>query len=256
MKHELMLQHDHLNIPCKISEPDSGTIRRVVMGVHGFGGSMDDAIQVAIAEEMELFYAATIRFDFPAHGKNPSSELDLQDCLDTLYAVACYAKERWPEVEDLCIFASGFGAYTTLLSLQDLLELPGRIHLVIQTPSFRMHNTILAMKSISRETFWAMDRITLMAPRPFDVTYRFYEDCAQNMALTPYPIPMLILQGESDSFVQEYDIQQFHRINENSKLVTIPGASHRFLEPGAWDMVLDLTRDWFEYEQVLLSDWS
>jgi diguanylate cyclase (GGDEF)-like protein len=84
MEQELMLQHDHLNIPCKISEPDSGTIRRVVMGVHGFGGSMDDAIQVAIAEEMELFYAATIRFDFPAHGKNPSSELDLQDCLDTL----------------------------------------------------------------------------------------------------------------------------------------------------------------------------
>ena len=29
-----------------------------------------------------------------------------------------------------------------------------------------------------------------------------------------------------------------------------------FLEDGAWDMVLDLTRDWFEFQQVLLADWD
>jgi len=46
------------------------------------------------------------------------------------------------------------------------------------------------------------------------------------------------------------------RLNENAKLVIIPGASHRFLEEGAWDMVLDLTRDWFEFEQVLVTDWE
>ena len=40
-----------------------------------------------------------------------------------------------------------------------------------------------------------------------------------------------------------------------TKLVIIPGASHRFLEEGAWDMVLDLTRDWFEFEQVLVTEW-
>jgi hypothetical protein len=36
--------------------------------------------------------------------------------------------------------------------------------------------------------------------------------------------------------------------------VVIPGASHRFEEPGAWDMVLDLTRDWFSFGQVLLAE--
>ena len=63
-------------------------------------------------------------------------------------------------------------------------------------------------------------------------------------------------KGEEDDFVRMRDIQQFRRINEQSKLVVIPGAGHRFLEEGAWDMVLDLTRDWFEYEQVFLSDWE
>ena len=69
-------------------------------------------------------------------------------------------------------------------------------------------------------------------------------------------IPMLILQGEEDSYIRMSDIQHFHRINEQSKLVVLPGVSHRFAEEGAWDMVLDLTRDWFEFQQVLLSDWD
>ena len=50
------------------------------------------------------------------------------------------------------------------------------------------------------------------------------------------------------------DIQLLRNMNDRSKLVIIPGASHQFMEPGVWDMVLDLTRDWFEFEQVLLSE--
>jgi pimeloyl-ACP methyl ester carboxylesterase len=77
-----------------------------------------------------------------------------------------------------------------------------------------------------------------------------------NMVMMSFPIPMLILHGQEDAYIRMEDIQTFARINDQSKLVIIPGTSHRFLEEGAWDMVLDLTRDWFEFEQVLLSDWS
>ena len=258
MEKVFLLSQDDLEIPCIITEPEDGEIRRVILGVHGIGGSMKDEIQAGIAEEMALFCSATLRFDFPAHGESPTTDTDLtlRGCTDTLLAAARYAKERYPDVEDLCVFASGFGAYVTLITLQDLLELPGRIKLVVQTPSVLMHDTILAMLSISRETLWAMDRVTLRAPRPFDVTYSFYEELRQNIALTTHPNPMLILHGEEDSFIRMSDIQQFRRINEQSKLVIIPGTSHRFLEEGAWDMVLDLTRDWFEFEQVLCCDWE
>ena len=258
METNFLLSQGGLEIPCKLSEPEDGEIRRIVLGVHGFGGSANDEIQVGIAEEMELFYAATLRFDFPAHGESPmdSDSFTLENCVDSLYAVARYARERYPQVEDLCIFATGFGAYVTLTALQDLLEMPGRVKLVVQTPSVRMDETLLAMKGINRETLWAMDRITFRAPRPFDVTYRFYEELRDNVVLTSYPIPILILHGEDDAYIRMTDIQHFHRINERSKLVIIPGTSHRFLEDGAWDMVLDLTRDWFEFEQVLLSEWD
>lgn len=258
MEKTFLLTEGQLQIPCRLSEPDWGDIRRLVLGVHGIGGSSADEIQEGIAEEMGMFYAATLRFDFPAHGESPMSDeyLTVADCMDCLLAAARCLRERYPQVEDLCIFATGFGAYITLLSLQDLLEMPGRVKLVVQTPSVRMHDTLLAMGGISRETFWALDRITFRAPRPFDVTYKFYEELRENVALTTYPIPMLILHGEDDAYIRMTDIQQFNRINEQSKLVIIPGTSHRFQEDGAWDMVLDLTRDWFEFEQVLLSDWS
>ena len=92
--------------------------------------------------------------------------------------------------------------------------------------------------------------------RPFDGTYEFYKELADNLVLVTQPIPMLILHGEEDSFIRMEDIQNFRRINEDSKLVIIPGTTHQFLEDGAWDMVLDLTRDWFSFEQVLLCDWE
>ena len=88
MEKEFLLKRNGLSIPVKVTTPDFGDIRRVVLGVHGLGGSTEDAIQQAMAEEMEMFYSATVRFDLPAHGKNEETELLLDSCLDTLYAVA------------------------------------------------------------------------------------------------------------------------------------------------------------------------
>ena len=254
MEKSFILTRGQLQISCRLSHPDHGNVRRVVLGVHGFGGSMADAIQEGIAEEMTLFSSASLRFDFPAHGESPldSDFFTVSNCVDSLLAVAAYAKETYPDIENLCVFASGFGAYITLTALQDLLELPGRIRLVVHTPSVMMHETLLSMLRMSKETFRALDRRTIPARRPFDVTFDFYEELRRNIVLTTYPIPMLILQGEDDRYIRSADIQNFRRINERSELVTIPGTSHQFMEEGAWDMVLDLTRDWFDFEQVLL----
>ena len=252
-----MLTKDDLSIPVKVTESDY-EIRRVVLGVHGIGGSARDAIQTSLAEEMEFFSSVVYRFDFPAHGESPldDSFFSLKNCRAVLMAVAKHARESYPEVEDLCIFATGFGAYVTLSCLEDLMDLPGKIKLVVQTPSVRMHETLLAIKKMTKATLRAMGRVRFNAERPFDVTYEFYKELEDNLVLMTYPLPMLILHGEQDSVIRMEDIQSFARINEQSKLVIIPGTTHRFLEEGAWDMVLDLTRDWFEYEQVLLSDWS
>ena len=243
------------NTPCILREPDTGRPRRVVLGVHGIGGCKEDPIQESIAEEMDLFGCAVLRFDFPAHGENDEEILSLHGCVDTLLDVADYAAERYPDLKDLCIFATGFGAYVTLTALQDLIELPFRVKLVIQTPSLRMDQTVLNFTRVSPVTLEAMEMVLFNASRrPIGFFYSFYEECRDNPAFAAYPIPMLILHGQYDDYVPMSDIQLLRDLNDHSKLVIIPGASHRFLEPGAWDMVLDLTRDWFEFEQVLLSE--
>ena len=259
MEKDFILNEDNLPISCRVSIPEVGNIRRIVLGVHGIGGCMNDTIQESIAEEMEMFQSVIYRFDFPAHGSSPleSEDFTLDNCTRSLLAVARHARQSYPEVEDLCIFATGFGAYIALLCVGELFEEIVNLRLVVQTPSVMMHETLLSMARVSKETLWAMDKVLINAPnRPFTVNYRFFEDLLQNIALTSYPLPMLILMGEEDNYIRMTDIQQFRRINERSKLVVIPGAGHQFLEEGAWDMVLDLTRDWFENEQVYLCDWE
>ena len=180
----------------------------------------------------------------------------LENCKQSLLAAAEYARQQYPQVENLCIFATGFGAYMVLICLEELMKLPGNIRLVVQTPSVLMHQTLLSMKNISQPTFQAMGEITFSRRRPLTVKYSFYEDLLENPALTAHPLPMLILHGEFDDYIPMEHILNLRRLNEDAKLVIIPGATHRFQEEGAWDMVLDLTRDWFEFQQVLVTDWE
>ncbi len=258
MEHCFILSQGDLQIPCKLLAPEASDIRRLVLSVHGLGGNMEDEIQRGIAEEMELFSSVVLRFDFPAHGVSPldSRFFTLPHCRESLMTAARWLREQYPRVEDLCIFATGFGAYITLLELDNLLQLPGKVKLVVQTPAVLMHETLLAMKGLTEPTLAALETITLRTTPPVDITYDFYCDLRDHIALTAYPIPMLILHSEEDGYIRRDSIQNFRRINENAQLVIIPGTSHRFQEEGAWDMVLDLTRDWFEFQQVLCCDWE
>ena len=258
MDKTFFLSCGELQIPCRLTVPDFGAPTRMVLSVHGLGGSTMDDIQQSIAEEMSMFSSVVLRFDFPTHGESPhdSTFFSVKNCSDSLYTAAQWLREEYPELEDLCIFATGYGAYITLVTLSDLYDLPGRIKLVIQTPSVMMHKTLLSMRHITKATLWAMGSTTFRSKRPLEVTYQFYEELVENSVMAAYPIPMLILHSESNQYIDMEDIQNFHRINERSKLVIVSGTQHRFLEPGAWDMVLDLTRDWFDFEQVLLEDWS
>ena len=243
-----------VRVACRLSEPRQ--VNRIVLGVHGFSGSAEDEIQAGIAEEMVMFRSAVLRFDFPAHGQSPVEELTLAGCVDSLLAVARYAREQYPLVEDLCIFATGMGAYVTMLALDRLVAMPGRVKLVVQTPSVQMSSTLCAMLNITPEQLEQMGKVTIPVARPLDVTYDFYRELEAHTGLAESQIPFLILHGQEDDYIPMADVQHLRHINERAKLVIIPGTSHRFMEEGAWDMVLDLTRDWFEFEQVLLTDWE
>lgn len=258
MERSFLISSGMLEIPCKIYTPDYGETQRVVLGVHGFCGSKDDSIQSSIAEEMALFNTATVRFDFPAHGESPMTDdqFTVENCIGVLLAVAARAKKEFLLIGDFCIFASGFGAYLTVLALEELTDILGDVRIVLQTPDFRMADTILAMKGVTEAEYKEKGSMLYGFDRKIEIPYSFIQELRSNMIFNSYHVPMLLIHGEKDEYLPLEDVLHFRRINDCAKLVVIPGAGHRFLNEGEWDMVLDLVRDWFGFEQVLLCDWS
>lgn len=258
MERSFILEAEDLRIPCVATEPEYGPVRQCIIGVHGFCGSKDSPVLVDIAEEMGIFGAATVRFDLPAHGDSPVTDwgLSLKKCAETLIAVAKWVRETYPEVE-VGVFATGFGAFVTLVALDDLKEMTDKLKLVLQTPDLHMAQSLLNMAKMTEEELHKAGRVTIGATmkRPVEVPYSFYEELQGNMVYYNYHMPMLLLHGELDDVVPLSYLEPFRRFNTRSCLVTIPGADHQFRGEGQWDMVVDLTRDWFEYEQVLLCDW-
>ena len=124
MTQEFVLSSGMLPIPCKLNVPDDGDIRRVVIGVHGLGGCTTDDIHTSLAQEMEDFYSAVLRFDFPVHGESPleSDDFPLDNCVDSLLAVANKAKSLFPSVEDLKTAAEILAVCAKITYLEKLFE--------------------------------------------------------------------------------------------------------------------------------------
>jgi pimeloyl-ACP methyl ester carboxylesterase len=58
--------------------------------------------------------------------------------------------------------------------------------------------------------------------------------------------PTLILVGGNDGFIQEVNGETMRLLRCEKELVTIPGASHLFEEPGTLELVAKRTAEWFD----------
>ena len=258
MERRFTLKEKDLQIPCVLQEPEYCDVRRCIIGVHSFCGSKDSRILVDIADEMGLFGAATLRFDFPAHGDSPVTDwgFSLAKCVDSLLAVVRWAKKAYPYV-DMGIFAPGFGAFVTLVALEELREIDENLKLVLQNPDLSMDLTLLTMAKMTEEEFHKAGRVVIGRSIGWavEVPYSFYEELRSHMLYYNHDMPMLLLHGEKDNLNPLSYLEPFRRFNPKSKLVVVPGADGQLRSAGQWDMVVDLTRDWFQCEQVLLCDW-
>ena len=250
------LERDDLRIPVLTYEPDYSDHSRVLIGVHGFGGDMHSSVIEAIAEEMGFYNTATVAFDFPAHGESPmlDIEFNVDTCQRTLLAVVDWAKERWPQAKEYCVLASSFGAYIALLAIDGLREKMGRFKMVLRCPAVRMNKTFLKIARTDDAGLMKKGRIICGYERKMELGYSFFEQLERNNAVADHDMPMLILQGDADELIDLEDIEFFHLLNGKSALVMIPGATHRFNHEGELDILVDLARDWYLCEEVLLCE--
>lgn len=258
MEKTTLLTHGDLHVPCKVYEPGFDTVEQVIIGVHGFSGDKDSSLLRAVAEEMFFYKTAMITFDFPGHGESTMlpQDMTLRSCRDSLEAAADYARELFPQVRSFGIFASGFGAYVALLEMDNLKEKLGRVKTVLRSPSVRMSDSLLTMSRRSEEDFLKLGRVDCGHGRRMEVPYSFYEDLRSHNAMADYDMPIMVLHGELDDVVKMEDIEYFRLLNSKSRLVVLPDASHHLDRDMDMDMIVDLTRDWYLCEEVLLCEFK
>lgn len=247
-----------LEIPCKVYEPGFDDVDQVLIGIHGFGGTKDSTVLQAVAEEMFFYRTATVTFDFPAHGEShvTARDLTLPNCQGCLMAVVEYAKSLFPHVQKFGVFASSFGAYIALLAIDDLKDAMGRFKMVLRCPAVRMNKTFLKIARTDDKGLMKKGRIICGYERKMELGYSFFEQLQLNNAVADHDMPFLILQGDQDELVDVEDVEFFHLLNGKSRMVMIPGATHRFNHEGELDMIVDLTRDWYLCEEVLLCEYT
>ena len=257
MESFLSIPQGEFMMPMRVTEPDFGPAARCILGVHGFCGHKASDNLTFLSEEMSLFGSAMVCFDLPCHGESPMTdgELSLESCQESLLMAALWAQEKYPELPK-CIFATGMGAFLTVLCQDELRQILGDVRLVLQSPDFRMSQSLLNLKYLTEEEFRRMGRVVCGRPsdRKMDIPFSFYEQLKNAVVYADYDVPMLLIHGELDEAIPLTDVANFHRINAQAELVIIPGADHQFRGEGQWDMVVDLTRDWFEFQQVTLCD--
>ena len=256
MDYSTILECGDLRIPVLTYEPEYSDHSRVLIGIHGFGGDMHSTVIEAVAEEMGFYNTAAIAFDFPAHGESPMEDrqFSLDTCQRSLLQVVDFARERWPQAKEFCVLASSFGAYIALLAIDGLRERMGRFKMVLRCPAVRMNKTFLKMARTDEAGLLKKGRILCGYERKLELGYSFFEQLEYNNAVADHDMPMLILQGDQDELIDLDDIEFFRLLNGKSRLVMIPGATHRFNHEGELDMIIDLARDWYLCEEVLLCE--
>lgn len=258
MERTVMLSHGDMRIPCNIYEPGFYEVEQVIIGVHGFSGDKNSSVLKAVAEEMFFYKSAMITFDFPGHGESNimPENMTLRGCRECLMAVAEYARELYPGVTRFALFASSFGAYVSLLCMDELTEKLGRLKTVMRSPSVRMSDSFLKMARNSEEDFLKKGRVDCGYGRRMEISYSFYEDLRGNNAMADYDMPMMVLHGELDDVVRMEDIEYFRLLNAKSRLVVLPDAGHHLNSDFETDMIVDLSRDWYLCEEVLLCEYK
>lgn len=229
-------------IKCKQFVPEI-PIKRIIIGVHGFAGDKDSSVLSRLAHECEPDGTSLICFDFPVHGESPvdETELNADNCKKDLLFVFSYAKEQYPEAE-ICIFATSFGGFITLLCADKLKDVP----LVLRAPAVTMPKVLVEnVLKTDVESFRKAKYLTCGFERKMTLPFSFYEDLLEHEKKISRVITnkVCIIHGTADDIVPLEDVVSFSERCDNITLRLIEGADHRFKKDGELDRVIAFTKE-------------
>lgn len=238
---QFLIQREY-EIACKLFLPETAQVRHVILGVHGFAGDKESSMLELLAHECGQHGAALICFDFPAHGASPVDEamLTIENCKKDLLTVAAYVTQQYPHA-DKSLFATSFGGYISLLCYENLPD----FRFVLRAPAITMPQLLLEnVLKLDAETFRRQGAVVCGFERLIRLPYAFYEEllCQEDLRAKAYTAPMLIHHGDRDDVVPPAVIAEFAQNHSLVQLLWMPGADHRFKNPGEMEAIVAATR--------------
>lgn len=232
------------SVKIKIFEPEC-EINGFVVGVHGFGGDMESSVISALAERMSKHGIAVVAFNFAGHGTSEADRyFNVSNCRMDLQEVFDFAQHRYKKAQIKAVFATSFGGYIILSSLESL---PDETKIVLRAPAVNMAEVFERVVSevIPVEEYIRKGSVTLGFERKIDVSADFYRELkANNILEKKTERPMLVIHGDCDELVFLKDIESFFEKNSQAQLNIIKGADHRFKKEGELTQILDFAEEY------------
>ena len=224
-------------IPIKRYEPEDA-VTGFIVAVHGFGGDKESSAIEALAKRMTTRGFAVIAFDFPAHGASKADGyFCTANCRLDLMNVFEHACGLYPDADIKAVFATSFGGYITLLSLD---ALPADVRIILRAPAVDMRATFENMLPISLDKYKRAGSVEMGFERKVNVPYSFYTElCENEISQADMQREMLIIHGDRDDVVLPEYIKRFCEVNPKARLEVIEGADHRFKGAGELEEVID-----------------
>ena len=228
------------DIPIKRYEPDS-EVKGFIVAVHGFGGDKESSAIKALAERMTKRGHAVIAFDLPGHGESRADEYfcTANCCLD-LAKIFTHSCDLYPDTDKKAVFATSFGGYITLLSLDTL---PEDVCIVLRAPAVDMRSAFERMLPVTIEEYKRTGFVQMGFERKLNVPYQFYATlCENDISQTDMQRELLIIHGSRDNIVLPEHISRFCKANPKARLELIEKADHRFKGKGEIERVISLAQ--------------
>lgn len=235
---------DIYSINVKLFEPDNEIIGFII-GVHAFGGDMESSVINALAERMVIHGFAVVAFNFPGHGTSEADNyFNISNCRIDLQRVFEFAELRYRSAQKKAVFATSFGGYITLSTLENL---PDETKIILRAPAVNMAEVFERVVSeiVPVDEYLKNGNISLGFERKITVSADFYNELkSNNLFEKKFMRPMFIIHGDCDDLVFLKDVERFCQINSAIRLQIIHGADHRFKKPGELEKIVNYAEEY------------
>lgn len=223
------------SIKCKIMGENLRELKKVIVYVHGFGGHKDNkaAEHFAQAALSKMKKTAVLIFDWPCHGTDVRTKLNLEDCDIYLTYVLEYIHTTL-NVEEVCAYGTSFGAYLILKYLHDHGNNPFE-RIALRCPAIPMGEVMYsrimsdenkAMLAKGRDVQAGFDRKVLIDQAFLD---SLTDNDIRKWDYLDFADDIIIIHGTKDEIVPFDEVKDFSE-NNVIEFIAIEDADHRFQE--------------------------